>query len=211
MKSTEIISKKNTIQNSLQKPKNYFSIMAKNELLDQVYALRYRAYMAENYIEPNNTERFFDEFDHEANCRSFLTYCGRELVGSIRSCIYDPEDDKDVPVMEIFDRELRREVGYEKPFVEANKFVIAPEFQRRGGIRARFNMYKNIVNTVFEKGADTIVVAVRPSHVKFYKMLFFSQISDAKSYPHLKFKTVLLACYNMNALKDFIWSKTKTV
>ncbi|MCB1754950.1 MAG: GNAT family N-acetyltransferase [Gammaproteobacteria bacterium] len=190
--------------------KDYTSVLAEGSLLDQVFALRYRAYVAEDYIEPNDTRRFFDEFDKTENCRSWLTYCGQELVGSIRACVYDPRQGLDVPVMEIFDRELREEVGYDKPFVEANKFVVAPEFQRRGGIRARFNMYRNIVDTAFETGADRIVVAVRPSHIKFYKMLYFSAVSDIKAYPHLKFKTVLLACYNMDALKEFIWSKTRT-
>ncbi len=197
------------VRKDTRRGKSYSSLKAQGKLLDHVYSVRYRSYIADDYIEPNNTRRFFDEFDHQENAQSFLTYCNDELVGSIRSCVFTPKLDMDVPVMEIFDKELRSEVGYENPFVESNKFVIAPEYQRRGGIRARFNMFRNIVNSAKESGANTIVTAVRPEHINFYKMFFFSLISETKSYPHLKFKTVLLACYNVDALKEFIWSKTK--
>lgn len=186
----------------------YTSVLADGPLRDTVFELRYRAYIAENYIEANATMRFFDEFDHQQNCFSYLAYSGEELLGSIRSCVYRPKESLPIPVMEVFHDELGSEVGYDRSFVEANKFVVSPEFQRRGGIRARFQLYRNIVETAIIEEADRIVVAVRPEHVKFYKMLYFSPISDIKSYPHLKFKTVLLACYNMTALKAFIWSKT---
>ena len=141
--------------------------------------------------------------------RSFLTYFGSELVGSIRACLYDPVQDIEIPAMEIFDRELREHVGYDSPFVEANKFVVSPEFQRRGGANARLNIYKNIYLTAIEQGADRMVIAVRAGHVRFYKMLGFRAISDIKRYPHLNFKTVLLACYDLEAVREFIWHKVK--
>ncbi len=204
----EMQHKTSTIAVKSRSCPRYSSVLADGPLRDTVFELRYRAYIAENYIEPNVTMRFFDEFDQQQNCFSYLAYSGDELLGSIRSCVYRPDVSLEIPVMEVFREELGLEVGYDKPFVEANKFVVSPEFQRRGGIRARFQLYRNIVETAIVEDADRIVVAVRPEHVKFYKMLYFSPISAIKSYPHLKFKTVLLACYNMKALKAFIWSKT---
>lgn len=190
-------------------PEAFHSVLAEGSSLETVYRLRYQAYIEEGYIEPNLTGLFFDEFDQEPNSRSFLTYFDTELVGSIRSCLYHPEHDLDIPAMEIFDRELRDNVGYDRPFVEANKFVVAPEFQRRAGANARISIYKNIYLHAQEQGADRMVIAVRAEHKRFYRMLGFKAISDVKSYPHLNFKTVLLACLNMEEVRGFLWEKTK--
>jgi len=56
-------------------------------------------------------------------------------------------------------------------------------------------------------GAENIIIAVRPEHVKFYRRLFLKPISEAKVYHHVKFKTVLLATSEIERAKDFICSK----
>jgi hypothetical protein len=186
----------------------YSSIKAYGPLLDYVFSIRYESYSAEDYIEKNLSKRFMDEFDGTPNCDSFLVYFRKKLIGSIRSCVYYPEKDYRIPVMDVFERELKENVGMDQTVVEANKFVVHPEFQRQGGVKARFSIYRNVIESAIREKARCIVVAVRPAHVKFYRMFHLHPMSDAKSYPHLNFQTVLMACHDIEAARDFIWSKT---
>lgn len=186
----------------------YSSIKAHGPLLDYVFSVRYDSYSADNYIEKNASRRFMDEFDGTPNCHSFLVYCRKKLIGSIRSCVYNPEQDYRIPVMDVFEQELKENVGMDGVVVEANKFVVHPEFQRQGGVKARFSIYRNVIESAIREKARCIVVAVRPAHVKFYRMFHMYPMSDAKSYPHLNFQTVLMACHDIEASRDFIWSKT---
>ena len=92
--------------------------------------------LSNNYIEEKESQLFSDEYDGMANCISYLTYCDDQPMGSIRACIYDPQKQVPIPVMEVFEKELRCHVGFDAPFLEANKFVLLPEFQHKKGIRA---------------------------------------------------------------------------
>ncbi len=192
---------------NLKQPEEYFSIKANNAMLEDVFSVRYRAYVANDSIDANQTKRFFDEYDRMDNCQSYLTYLGNNIVGSIRACTFIPGQNEDIPAMEIFEQEIKDNIGIDKPFVESNKFVVVPEFQRRGGVRARFHLFQNAVSSALEVGADRMITAVRPEHVRFYKIFHCQPISKIKSYPHLKFDTVLLANYDLPKLKEYICSK----
>lgn len=192
---------------STDRKASFTTLKASGGLFDEVSALRYRAYLADNYIQENDTRRFFDAYDHQPNCQSYLTYYGDSLVGSVRACLYDPEKPLQIPAMEIYGDEIKSAVGYEQPFIESNKFVIAPEFQRRGGLRARLALVKNIVQVAQEQQVPTIITAVREEHLRLYKTFSFIPISKAKTYAGLKFETVLLACYDIPHVSNLISNK----
>lgn len=195
------------LQNHSTRRDSYFSVAARGPMLDRVYSLRYRSYSEEGYINKCSSRKFMDEFDARENCTSYLTYHDNELVGSIRACVYMPGNDGVVPVSEVFEDEIRDNVNLDAPVVEANKFVVSPSFQKKGGLRGRFSVFKNIVDHVLDINAKTILIAVRPEHVDFYKILYFSRMSEEKSYPHLSFKTILLKCDDIEALRARIWGK----
>lgn len=170
----------------------FYSVIAHGALLDQVYAMRYRSYRAENYIEPDSSARFSDQFDAQANCTSFLVYCGNEMVGSMRTCLYRPDSALTVPIMAVFDQEIRNSNGYDDVFVEINKFVIEPAFQRKGGLQIRFTLMAAVFEQILSHQAAAVYAAVRPEHMGFYKMFAGQCISAEKAYPKLNFKTVLM-------------------
>lgn len=182
------------LQNKSSRRNTYSSVAARGPRLDRVYSLRYRSYSEGGYIDTCVSEKFMDEYDAMANCTSYLTYCEKEVIGSIRSCVFIPGSDLHIPVMDVFKDEMAEHVDMSKPVIETNKFVISPEFQRRGGLRARLAIIQNVFLEAIEKNVGSIVIAVRPEHVKFYKMMYFSQISEEKRYPLLSFDTVLLKC-----------------
>jgi N-acyl-L-homoserine lactone synthetase len=190
---------------------DYYSVKAKGPMLDRVYSMRYRSYSAEGYIAENSSLKFIDEYDNRPNSTCFLLYHQNKAIGSMRTCVFDSSERMAVPVMEVFDEELRNNIGYDNTFVEVNKFVIDPSFQRKGGVEARMLLVGTVVEEAIRRGSSSIVLAVRPAHVRFYKMLGCNPISEAKSYPHLTFKTVLMACTDIQWSRNFIRNKVNVV
>lgn len=193
---------------SLPPISQYNNIPAKGPLLDRVFSMRYRSYSGENYIEKDGSKKFMDEYDSMPNCTSYLVYTNNKPIASIRSCIFDPEKPYSVPVLDVFKKEIEDKIGLDDKFLEINKFVVEPEYQRSGGVKARFQLFSCMAKETFESDSKNVVMAVRPRHVKFYDMMFNCEtISDIKVYPHLKFKTVLLLVKDINKAKDFIFSR----
>ncbi len=197
------------VQESVSHKNDYYSIAAKGPMLDRVYSMRYRSYSAKDYIEKNETHRFMDQYDSKSNCTSFLTYYKNRPFGSVRTCVFNPELQNTVPVMEVFGKEIGEAIGYRSTFVEANKLVIDPSFQDKAGVVARLNIYENIVNTIVEHDAKYLVAGIRTEHIKFYKFMHFDVMSEERSYPELNFKTVLVICHDVNAFRDRIYSRTR--
>ncbi|WP_039913218.1 GNAT family N-acetyltransferase [Cellvibrio mixtus] len=190
---------------------DYYSVVAKGPMLDRVYSMRYKSYGAEGYIEENSSLKFIDEYDGKPNSVCFLAYHRNNIVGSIRACVYDPSKGAGIPIMECFEKEIRNTIGYDNVFLEPNKFVIDPQFQRRGGIQARFLLLGTAVEEAARQKASNIVVAVRTEHIKFYQMFGGRLASEEKSYPHLNFKTVLMICDDVEKCRAFIRSKVEII
>jgi hypothetical protein len=194
-------------QESFRSESDYYSIVAKGPMLDRVYSMRYRGYSAENYIEENSSHKFIDEYDAKPNGTCYLTYCGKKLMGTIRTCVYTPEIGLRIPIMDVFEDELKSSIGLNSTFVEPNKFVIDPSFQTKGGVRARFSVLSNIVDSADKHNAKYLVAGIRSEHIKFYKGLHFEVASGLKAYPHLSFKTVLVIVSDVDAFRNKIFSK----
>ena len=192
-------------------PMEYYSTVARGSMLDTVYSMRYASYSAENYIEKNSSRKFMDEYDSMPNCTSYLTYFGKKAIGSIRSCIYKPEEQLSIPVINVFEEELKNSVSFDNVIIEANKFVIDLSFQKHGGVKARLSIFRNIANSLLENKAKYLVAGVRSAHIKFHKSLYFEPASEIKVYPHLKFKTVLVICKNVSAFCEKIYSKMECI
>lgn len=173
----------------------YHNIRAYGPYLNTVFKMRYESYREKGYIDQHTTRQFYDEFDSENNCTSYLTFYQGRAIATIRSCMYTSDTDQSIPIFEVFKDEIKYNIGLDSPMVEANKFVMAPHFQRRGGVKARFMIYANVINAALDLGAKYLVAAVREEHIAYNTALFgFKLISKPRAYPHLKFKTALMIC-----------------
>lgn len=188
---------------------DYYSVVARGPMLDRVYSMRYRSYSAEGYIAENSSLKFIDEYDDKPNSICFLAYQKAKAIGSMRACVYEPSEKSLIPIMEVFDDEIRDNIGYENIFVEMNKFVIDPTFQRKGGMHARLMLMGSVLNESMNRNATAVLVAVRPEHIRFYKIFGGRVISGIKSYPHLSFKTVLMACTELDVAEHILKSKLR--
>lgn len=187
----------------------YYSVEASDPLLrGHVFSLRYASYIAGGYIEANPNRIFTDKYDSQPNCTSYLTYHNASPMGSIRLCRYTPNEGWEIPVMNAYAEEIKKEVGLDKPLLEANRFAVHPGYQRRGGVRARFSIYRNIPIEAAKAETHCILAAVREEHVRFYKMLQFVPISDCKAYSELKFKTILMACFDLEKSRQLVLAQT---
>ena len=185
--------------------KKYYSIEAKGPMLDKVYSLRYQSYRVKEFIDENGSGLFMDKYDELGNSRSFLTYCGGNLIGSLRCSHFNPEKAQPVPVMEIFRDEIGKHIGYDTNFIEVNRLVVHPKFQSRNSIRIRFNIFRNVVEEVDRVGAECVLIGVRPEHVRFYESIFSNMVTGkAKKYPLTNFDAVLLACYDIKSARNLI-------
>ncbi len=181
---------------------------ATGPLLDTVFKMRYESYSGKQFIEENSSKLFMDEYDGKPNCTSYLTFHDQRAIGSIRGCMYDPSDDLPIPIADVFYHEIEQAIGFESRMMEINKFVIAPHFQRRGGLRARFMIYDNVVSAAFENNSDFLVAGVREEHIEYNRAMFgFELASDLRSYPHLQFKTALMICGDISSVKQKIDGK----
>ncbi len=197
---------------ALNPPSDYYTDEAKGPLLDKVFSMRYRSYSDAGHIDKCSTGKFMDEYDVKPNTQSFLLYGeAKKTVGSIRICDYGENEGFGAPSMEMYGDEIMNKVGYDKRFIEANRFVIDPAYQKRGGKRARFRIFERVVDMAMDYNADSILIAVRPEHVKFYGMLYFKPISEAKVYHGVKFKTVLCVNNEILRFKEFVHSKLHRV
>lgn len=188
---------------------DYYSVIAKGPMLDRVYSMRYRSYSAEGYIAENSSLKFIDEYDNKPDSVCFLAYQKTKAIGSMRACVYDPSKESLIPVMEVFENEIRDNIGYDNILVEMNKFVIDPTFQRRGGMHARLMLMGSVLNESISRNAKAVLVAVRPEHTRFYQIFGGKVISGIKSYPHLSFKTVLMVCNDLDLAGNILRSKLR--
>src|ERR1700704_2734122 len=58
---------------------------------DEIYRLRYRAYLREGAILPSESERVTDRYDEAPNAWTFGIYLHGELYSSIRVSVLTPE------------------------------------------------------------------------------------------------------------------------
>ncbi len=172
--------------------------------------MRYNAYRERNFIEDCPSKQFMDEYDTMPNCTSYLTYHMSKPIGSIRSCVYNPNTKIPIPAMDVFAKEIDSTIGYNDIFIESNKFVIEPRYQVKNSPRLLFNIFKNIVVSAQENNAKYLIAAVRERHIKFYNNLFFGAVSETKPYPHLNFQTVLMVCYDVKLFTQRVLDITES-
>lgn len=189
--------------------KQFSLVEATGARREEVWKLRYRAYYSDGHIPENATKRFFDEYDEPNLSHSYLAIKDADYAGSMRVCKYRPGVIDDVPAMEIFEAEISDQLDMKKPFVEINKFVIAPEYRRKGGVSLRFALAYQSVETAIENDAQAIIIAVRDEHQRFYNAMGYKTLSDSRRYPKLNFDTRLLACFELEELRARLESRIR--
>ena len=158
---------------------------------DEIYRLRYRAYLNESAIEPNLDRKVTDRFDNLPNSWIFGVYFDGMLASSLRITVASPEW-PDSPSMSVFPEILGPELQKGKVMVDPTRFVADPARAKR--IPELPYMTLRLAYVACEYfHADLGLASVRAEHQAFYKRVFLHTISPPRDYPSLTKPICLMA------------------
>lgn len=151
---------------------------------DDIYRLRYDAYLREGALAPSRDKRLTDAFDDAVNSWLFGVYIEDVLASSIRISVAGP-DHPESPAVSAFNDVLGPEIAAGKTIVDPNRFVADHVISR---------LYPALPYVTVRLGfvasehfhADLGLATARVEHQAFYKRLFgLEELSPARPYPTL--------------------------
>jgi hypothetical protein len=171
---------------------------------DEIYRLRYRAYLNEGAIEPNRDRKITDRFDDLPNSWIFGVYLDGMLASSLRISVASPEW-PDTPSVSCFPEVLRPELAKRKVMVDPTRFVADPVRAKR--IPELPYMTLRLAYVACEYfHADLGLASVRAEHQAFYKRVFLHTISPPRDYPTLT-KPICLMAIDFPSMREKVFSR----
>ncbi|MCB1413878.1 MAG: hypothetical protein KDJ76_12175 [Xanthobacteraceae bacterium] len=172
---------------------------------EEIYRLRYRAYLHEGTIEPNAEQRITDRFDDLGNSWIFGVYFDGVLASSVRITIASPEFPVS-PSMDVFADVLEPEIAKGKVIVDPTRFVAEPD----GDMRFAELPYMTLRLAYLACGyfnADIGLATVRAEHQAFYARVFMHRpIAPPRQYPGLT-KPISLMAVDYPAMRDRVFAR----
>ncbi len=151
-----------------------------NKLRDEIFRLRYRAYLSEGEIPESRSGIFSDEYDERPNQVTWALFDGDRLVGTMRSMFYQPSGQLMLPEHKVFGDFLVKSVPNDVRVVSGNRFAVDPDTDRNDK-RYSFALLKHHMMVALVK-ADWAVAAVRTNHLAFYRRVLQMQVSSEPRY-----------------------------
>jgi hypothetical protein len=171
---------------------------------DEIYRLRYRAYINEGVIDPNRDRRITDRFDDLPNSWIFGVYLDGMLASSLRISVASPEW-PDTPSVSVFPEILRPELANGRVMVDPTRFVADPVRAKR--IPELPYMTLRLAYVACEYfHADLGLASVRAEHQAFYKRVFLHTISPPRDYPTLT-KPICLMAIDFPNMREKVFSR----
>lgn len=162
-----------------------FRLVDNDDEREDVFRLRYDAYMREGNITKNASRKFSDGYDDSDNVLIYGLYFYEELVSSIRIHVASKAQPT-FPSFSVFEDILEPELESGKIIIDPTRFVTDKNWSRElTGLPHVTLRLCWLAAEHFE--AEHFLVAVRPEHQAFYKRTFQHQsICGARAYPLLK-------------------------
>jgi hypothetical protein len=165
-----------------------------SEEKEEIYNLRYRAYLREGAIQSSADERVTDQYEESPNAWTFGVYFQGELYSSIRVSVLTSEW-RMSPSVELFGDVLHPELDKGLVFIDSTRFVADPEkarnFPELPYVTVRLG---SIAGVHFN--ADYGLAIVRPEHQAFYRRVFLQETwCEPRLYPGLVKPVGLMAAH----------------
>jgi hypothetical protein len=158
-----------------------YRLMETDEDRDQVFRLRYRAYLREGAIGPNPSESFSDTFDDAPNAWNFGIYYEGTLASALRVSVSTPEHPQ-TPSIHVFEDLLEQHLREGKIIVDPTRFVADPDLPKRIAMLPYLAVRLGYM-ACDHFNADLGLATVRNEHVAFYKRTFMhEQVSEPREY-----------------------------
>jgi hypothetical protein len=161
---------------------------------EEIYNLRYRAYLREGAIRPSADQRVVDQFEDAPNAWTFGVYFQGELYSSIRVSVLTSEW-RMSPSVELFGDVLHPELDKGLVFIDSTRFVADPEkarnFPELPYVTVRLGSMAGV-----HFNADYGLAIVRPEHQAFYRRVFLQETwCEPRLYPGLVKPVGLMAAH----------------
>ncbi len=158
---------------------------------ENVFRLRYHAYLREGAIAPNDEQRFTDPVDEQRNCLVFGVHVDGELAGAIRLSIAVPGLPQ-IPTAGVFPDSVLPQIEAGRVLVDPTRFVADAQWSRELPELAYLTLRLPWL-AMAHFSADIMLAAVRPEHYPFYRRLWGNAVvSPPRLYPGLA-KPVMLS------------------
>jgi hypothetical protein len=172
---------------------------------EEIYNLRYRAYLHEGAIEPRADQRLTDRFDDLPNSWIFGVYLDGELRSSLRVSVATLDTDE-TPAVDAFRDLLRPELAKGKVIVDPNRFVADPESRAKYPELPYLTVRLGYV-ACGHFNADIGTATVRAEHQAFYRRLFFQKtLCGPRPYPTLT-KPLCLMAADYLSIRDKVFER----
>jgi hypothetical protein len=172
---------------------------------DEIYRLRYRAYLREGAILPSPTERVSDHYDDAPNTWIFGVYIHDELYSSIRVSVVSPEW-RNSPSADMYSDVLQPDIDSGQIIVDPTRFVADPEkakaFPELPYVTVRLGL---VACAHFH--ADIGLASVRAEHRAFYRKVFLQHpMGEPRLFPGL-IKPVGLMAANYPSIRERVFQR----
>ena len=172
---------------------------------EEIYRLRYRAYLREDAILPSADQRVTDAFDESPFSWIFGVYIHGELCSSIRVSVATPEYPTS-PSVEVFPDLLRPELARGRTLVDPTRFVADHERAKRFPELPYATVRLGYVAGV-HFGADIGLATVRAEHQAFYRRVFLQEpLCEPRLFPGL-LKPVGLMAAHYPTLRERVFAR----
>ena len=161
---------------------------------EEIYRLRYRAYLREGAVKPSAEQRVADQFEDAPNAWTFGVYLHGELFSSIRISVLNAEW-RLSPSVELFGEVLHPLLDKGMVFIDSTRFVADPDKARHFPELPYVTVRLGSTAGVFFN-ADYGLAIIRPEHQAFYRRVFLHETwCEPRLYPGLVKPVGLLATH----------------
>jgi hypothetical protein len=170
---------------------------------EQIYNLRYRAYLREGAVAESAEQRVTDQYDDLPNSWTFGVFIDGELCSSVRISLLNSEWRQSCSA-EAFGEILHPRLDRGEVIVDPARFVADPDRAKRTPELPYVTLRLAYVACEYFR-ADLGLAIVRPEHQAFYRRVFFHKtIAEPRMFPGL-LKPVGLMAADFQTLKEKVF------
>jgi len=172
---------------------------------EEIYNLRYRAYLREGAVKESPGQRVTDQYDDLPNSWTFGVFLQDELYSSVRISVLTPEWRESCSA-EAFGEILHPRLDRGEIIVDPARFVADPEKARRFPELPYVTLRLAYMACEYFN-ADLGLAIVRAEHQAFYRRVFLHEtIAEPRFFPGL-LKPVGLMAADFPALKEKVFER----
>lgn len=161
---------------------------------EEIYRLRYRAYLREGAVQPSADKRVVDQFEEAPNAWTFGVYIHGELYSSIRISVLTSEW-RMSPSVELFGDVLHPLLDKGLVFIDSTRFVADPDKVKHHPELPYVTVRLGSTAGVYFN-ADYGLAIIRPEHQAFYRRVFLHETwCEPRLYPGLVKPVGLMASH----------------